>query len=130
MHAACRVKLQRLNHSLAEGDVEAVAAASHGYVGADISALCQEAAMHALGRHVAAREAARQSKGGQLQGSGAAFDSQLEHMAGVKGFRSGDTGAAEPALQVSGHIKSSSTPVWLTSRHGPAWSAMPSMVPI
>ena len=114
MHAACRVKLQPLNHSLAEGDVEAVAAASHGYVGADISALCQEAAMHALSRHVAAR---------QLQGSGAAPESQSEHLAGVAGFQSGSTGAAEPALQVSWHIQSSSTPVWLTS-----WSVMPSMV--
>ena len=95
------MKLQTLNHSMAEGDVEAVAAASHGYVGADISALCQEAAMHALGRHVAGRESARQSRGGQLQGSGAVSDSQSEHSAGVEGVQSGSSGATEPALQVS-----------------------------
>ena len=87
--------------------------------------------MHALGRHVAARESARRSQEGQLQGSsGAVSDSRSEHLAGVEGVQSGSTGAAEPALQVSWHIKSSSTPVWLTSRHGPAWSVMPSMVPI
>ena len=131
MHFICRLKLQTLNHSMEEGDVEAIAAASHGYVGADVSALCQEAAMHALGRHVAARESARRSQAGQLQGSsGAVPDSRSEHLAGIEGFRSGSTGAAEPALQVSWHIKSSSTPVWLTSRHGPAWSVRPSMVPI
>ena len=51
-----RVKLLRLRHSLADSDVEKLAAASHGYVGADISALCQEAAMCALRRHVAGQE--------------------------------------------------------------------------
>ena len=109
--------------------MEAVAAASHGYVGADLSALSHEAPMHALSRHVAAREADRQSKGGQLQGSGAVSDSQPEHLAGVEGVQSGISGAAEPALQVGWHIQFSLTPVWLTSRHGNAWSAIPSMVP-
>ena len=55
-----RVKLRALTHSLAEEDVHKLAAASHGYVGADISALCQEAAMCALRRHVAARRPQQQ----------------------------------------------------------------------
>ena len=50
-----RLKLLRLRHSLADEDVQKLAAASHGYVGADISALCQQAAMCALRRHVAAQ---------------------------------------------------------------------------
>ena len=101
MHVDCRVKLRALNHSLAEGDVQAIAAASHGYVGADISALCQEAAMHALGRHVAARESMRQGKGGQLEGSGPVNDSHLRSLAGAEGYESSSADAAEPPLQVS-----------------------------
>ena len=51
-----RVKLRGLNHSLLERDTQALAASCHGYVGTDISALCQEAAMCALRRLVAAQE--------------------------------------------------------------------------
>ena len=61
LNGSCdRVKLRALTHSLAEEDVRKLAAASHGYVGADISALCQEAAMCALRRHVAARRPQQQ----------------------------------------------------------------------
>ncbi|BDA47155.1 probable ATPase family protein 2 homolog at C-terminar half [Coccomyxa sp. Obi] len=53
-----RVKLEDINHNLQVEDVRALAAASHGYVGADLAALCQEAAMCALRRVVRHRQSA------------------------------------------------------------------------
>lgn len=52
----CRVKLEDINHNLQDEDVRALAAASHGYVGADLAAMCQEAAMCALRRVVRHRQ--------------------------------------------------------------------------
>ena len=45
--------LSALPHALSDGDIEAAAGATHGYVGADLSLVCQHAAMCALKRHVA-----------------------------------------------------------------------------
>ncbi|CAL8471781.1 g11323 [Coccomyxa elongata] len=53
-----RVKLEDVNHNLQDEAVRALAAASHGYVGADLAALCQEAAMCALRRVVRHRQSA------------------------------------------------------------------------
>ncbi len=52
MHA-CRTKLRRLKHSLSDEQVASLAAAAHGFVGADLAALCNEAAMAALRRIIA-----------------------------------------------------------------------------
>jgi len=49
-----RVKLAGLRHTLTEEQVAAMARVAHGFVGADIAALCSEAAMTALRRCVAA----------------------------------------------------------------------------
>ena len=51
----CRAKLKAVRHCLAEEDVDALAAAAHGFVGADLAAICDEAAMAALRRVIAAR---------------------------------------------------------------------------
>jgi len=56
---AGRVKLRRLRHGLGEAEVAALAAAAHGFVGADLAALCEAAALAALRRAVAARRAGR-----------------------------------------------------------------------
>lgn len=50
----CRAKLKAVRHSLGEEDIDALAAAAHGFVGADLAAICQEAAMAALRRVIAA----------------------------------------------------------------------------
>eukprot|EP01018_Ginkgo_biloba_P016819 Gb_01408 [translate_table: standard] len=47
-----QVLLRRMNHSLANGDLQSLAANTHGFVGADITALCNEAAMSALRRYI------------------------------------------------------------------------------
>lgn len=60
----CRVKLEDVNHNLQDEDVRALAAASHGYVGADLAALCQEAAMCALRRVVRHRQSAESTTEG------------------------------------------------------------------
>lgn len=52
-------------HGLGDAEVAALAAAAHGFVGADLAALCNEAALAALRRAVAARRAGRPL--GQLQ---------------------------------------------------------------
>ena len=54
-HTACRVKLRDLQHSLQEEDIRGIAASTHGFVGADMVALCQEATMCALRRVVRQR---------------------------------------------------------------------------
>ena len=51
----CRAKLKAVRHRLAEEDIDALAAAAHGFVGADLAAICDEAAMAALRRVIAAR---------------------------------------------------------------------------
>lgn len=43
-------------HGLSEGDVEGLAASAHGFVGADLALLVQEAALCALRRIVAAKK--------------------------------------------------------------------------
>lgn len=44
-----------MRHCLAEEDIDTLAAAAHGFVGADLAAICDEAAMAALRRVIAAR---------------------------------------------------------------------------
>ena len=46
-----------VRHCLAEADIDALAAAAHGFVGADLAAICDEAAMAALRRVIASRQA-------------------------------------------------------------------------
>ncbi len=45
-----------MRHCVAEEDIDALAAAAHGFVGADLAAICDEAAMAALRRVIAARQ--------------------------------------------------------------------------
>jgi len=52
----CRAKLKAVRHCLAEEDIDALAAAAHGFVGADLAAICDEAAMAALRRVIAAHQ--------------------------------------------------------------------------
>lgn len=44
------ILLQQMPHSLTEEEISTVASITHGYVGADMSALCQEAALKVLKR--------------------------------------------------------------------------------
>lgn len=53
------MKLRRLRHALGDAEVAGLAAAAHGFVGADLAALCEEAALAALRRAVAAKRAGR-----------------------------------------------------------------------
>ena len=53
------MKLRRLRHTLGDAEVAALAAAAYGFVGADLAALCEEAALAALRRAVAAKRAGR-----------------------------------------------------------------------
>ena len=50
--------MRPLQHEVAEEQVAKLARAAHGFVGADLAALCSEAAMTALRRVVAAATAA------------------------------------------------------------------------
>ncbi|XP_052277238.1 ribosome biogenesis protein SPATA5-like isoform X2 [Dreissena polymorpha] len=43
--------LGKLNHSLTDSEVRELADAAHGYVGADLAALCKEASLHCLQQH-------------------------------------------------------------------------------
>ena len=54
MHTSpfCRARLKRVKHCLSQKEVEALAAQAHGFVGADLAALCQEAAAAALRRAI------------------------------------------------------------------------------
>jgi SpoVK/Ycf46/Vps4 family AAA+-type ATPase len=45
-------KLEKLRHSLQDEEISALAATAHGFVGADITALCSEAALQALRKFV------------------------------------------------------------------------------
>lgn len=95
----CRVKLRPLNHSLTEDDTHKIAAASHGYVGADISALCQEAAMCALRRHVAAQESFREASEQRHQASAVASQNSTEAFS-LEDFSTAQADATKPGLQV------------------------------
>ncbi|CAH9105362.1 unnamed protein product [Cuscuta epithymum] len=44
--------LDKMDHSLLEKDIQHLATATHGFVGADLAALCNEAALVSLRRHV------------------------------------------------------------------------------
>ncbi|KAE8997747.1 Spermatogenesis-associated protein 5 [Phytophthora rubi] len=48
--AILRVALRRLPHKLTHSELQELSASAHGYVGADLSALCKEAALLALHR--------------------------------------------------------------------------------
>lgn len=52
----CRAKLRAVRHCLSEEEIDALAAAAHGFVGADLSAICDEAAMAALRRVIASKQ--------------------------------------------------------------------------
>ncbi|KDO27722.1 hypothetical protein SPRG_07350 [Saprolegnia parasitica CBS 223.65] len=47
-----RKTLSRMPHTVSDQDLEAIASRAHGYVGADLSALCKEAALLALRRSI------------------------------------------------------------------------------
>ena len=51
-----RAQLKAVRHSLKEEDIDALAAAAHGFVSADLAAVCDEAAMAALRRIIASRQ--------------------------------------------------------------------------
>lgn len=99
-----RVKLRALNHSLTEGDVRALAASSHGYVGADVSALCQEAAMCALRRHVVAQQSMQQPSSGQQAGSASVSNEGAEPGSDDAGASTSQAGSVQQALQVCQHL--------------------------
>ena len=48
--------LRRIKHEMTDAQVEALAKSAHGFVGADVAALCAGAAMQALRRRVVERE--------------------------------------------------------------------------
>ena len=50
-----------MRHCLSEEDIDAAADAAHGFVGADLAALCDEAAMAALRRVIAAKHLSAQA---------------------------------------------------------------------
>ena len=52
----CRAKLKAIRHCLREADIDVLAAAAHGFVGADLAAVCDEAAMAALRRIIASKQ--------------------------------------------------------------------------
>ena len=52
-----RAHLRGINHSLSENYIEALAKSTHGFVGADVAALCQHAAMRALTRVIESTDA-------------------------------------------------------------------------
>ncbi|KAF5843411.1 P-loop containing nucleoside triphosphate hydrolase protein [Dunaliella salina] len=92
-----RARLQLVpRHSLEDADIEALANAAHGYVGADLAALVNEAALVALRRVVAMRQQQQQRGAGQL-----GFDSagviQVKRRRGETGSHSagGDSAPSE-----------------------------------
>lgn len=52
--------LTGVHHSLTSEEVESLAFATHGFVGADLAALCNEAALSALRRYVSVKESSTQ----------------------------------------------------------------------
>ncbi|XP_008786500.1 calmodulin-interacting protein 111 [Phoenix dactylifera] len=57
-----RTLLSEMDHSLSSTEIESLALATHGFVGADLAALCNEAAMTALRRHIKLKGLCKQSK--------------------------------------------------------------------
>lgn len=57
-----RTLLSEVDHSLSSTEIESLALATHGFVGADLAALCNEAAMTALRRHIKLKGLCKQSK--------------------------------------------------------------------
>lgn len=55
-----RVTLARLPHSVTDEQLQELSGSAHGYVGADLSALCKEAALLALQRSFAVRKSQQQ----------------------------------------------------------------------
>lgn len=58
-----RVALARLPHRVSDDELQDLSGAAHGYVGADLSALCKEAALLALQRAFALRRSQQESNG-------------------------------------------------------------------
>ncbi|EEY58411.1 ATPase AFG2 protein [Phytophthora infestans T30-4] len=56
--AILRVALRRLPHKLTQSELQELSSSAHGYVGADLSALCKEAALLALHRAFASNDQA------------------------------------------------------------------------
>lgn len=52
-----------VHHSLTSEEVESLACATHGFVGADLAALCNEAALSALRRYISVKESSSQLLG-------------------------------------------------------------------
>jgi AAA family ATPase len=55
--------LTGVHHSLSSEEVESLAFATHGFVGADLAALCNEAALSALRRYISVKESSSQLVG-------------------------------------------------------------------
>lgn len=100
----CRAKVKQLRHTLTEEDIHALAAAAHGFVGADLAAICNEAAMAALRRHI-------KTAGGDAE-STAAHDTTARQSAGLKKQSPGSTIFASPANNThsSGAVTALRTP--------------------
>lgn len=58
----CRSKLKGMSHNLMEQDLLGLAVAAHGFVGADLAALAQEASLTALRRIITARTASSSNR--------------------------------------------------------------------
>lgn len=69
-----RVTLARLPHSVSDEQLQELSGSAHGYVGADLSALCKEAALLALQRSFALRRSEQ-----QLPTTGGDRDVQANH---------------------------------------------------
>jgi AAA family ATPase len=55
--------LTGVHHSLSSEEVESLAFATHGFVGADLAALCNEAALSALRRYISVKDSSSQLVG-------------------------------------------------------------------
>lgn len=104
--------------------MQKLAAASHGYVGADISALCQEAAMCALRRHVAAQSLQQTVPEQPNHEAALVSPGSTEHVPARPEVSTSLTDAAKPPLQVweqlsrfLGYLQAVST-INLQSHHG------------
>lgn len=53
-HDVLRILLSAMQHSLSEKDIQQLAMVTHGFVGADLAALCREAALVRLRKYVSA----------------------------------------------------------------------------
>lgn len=68
--------LSGMDHSLSDTEVQALASETHGFVGADLAALCNEAAMTALRRHIEFTNCGRDFKNPCLRSDGFDYDMQ------------------------------------------------------